>query len=363
MIRGVFFKKAVISALYFTTATTACLFALLLVLNFINPAVSQDNQAFLQKNPGFKEIIGDIVKNLKSILKDSMGKNTNSQPKDSAPPPESIPPEEQAPPPPESIPPEGQAPPPPESIPPEGQVPPPPESIPPEGQVPPPPESIPPEEQAPPPPESIPPEEQAPPPPESIPPEEQAPPPPESIPFEGQASPPPEDQEFYPQENIPTEAQPVGPSKNFTDDLSGVPSEWMLDIQSNIAPFIYEYRKQKDPFEDPTIVEQSTGSDVVVIPKTPPEEYDLKEINLKGIIWHTQTPKALFELPNNEGFYTLIKGDKIGKNGVIFEIREDEVVVVETTQVGRGESKKEEIKIKIKKMDRLNLFGGSSEKK
>ena len=358
-----------ISALYFTTATMACLFALLVVLNFINPAVSQDNQAFLQnKKPTFKEVIGDIVKNLKTVLKDSLRKNTGSQDADSGQPPPSAPPGEQAQPQPESFPPGEQAQPQPESFPPGEQAQPQPESFPPGEQAQPQPESFPPGEQAQPQPESFPPGEQAQPSPESFPPGEQAQPQPESFPPGEQAAQPspesfpPGEQALPPLEGIPTEAQPVGIPQSFTEDLSGVPSEWMLDIQSSIAPFIYEYGQQKDPFDDP-LQEQSAEGGVVVIPKTPPEEYDLKEIKLRGIIWDTQTPKALFELPNTEGFYTLIKGDKIGKNGVIFEIREGEVVVVETTYVGRGKDKKEEIKIKIKKMDRLSLFGSDSQKK
>ena len=61
-------------------------------------------------------------------------------------------------------------------------------------------------------------------------------------------------------------------------------------------------------------------------------------------------------MPNNAGYYTLVKGDKIGKNGVIFEIREDEVVIVETISIGVGPNEREETKIKIKKLDRLKLL-------
>ena len=300
----VIFKKIFFGVLYFTTVVTACLFALFLVLSFINPAVSQNNQIDSQNNqtdqtknkPGFKEIMGDIFKNLKTLLKESSDKNKEltegTQPIDT--PPESQDPQD------------------------------------------------PPPEQAP---QDFPPEQA----PQDFPPEQA----PQDLPPEELASP----------EDSLTEAQPpMSAPSNFMEGLSGVPSDWILDIQSSIAPFIYEYGTQKDPFDDPTIKEESAGEGVIVIPKTPPEEYDLSEINLKGITWHTETPKALFELPNNAGYYTLIKGDKIGKNGVIFEIREDEVVIVETTIIGRGSDTKEEIKVKIKRLDRLNLSGSSKEK-
>ena len=127
----------------------------------------------------------------------------------------------------------------------------------------------------------------------------------------------------------------------------------LLEIQSSVAPFIYEYGDEKNPFDDPTIKDSKT--EVVIIPKTPPEEHNLSDIKLKGIIWHTKNPKALFELPGNAGYYTLIKGDKIGKKGIVFEIREDEVIIVETNYVGSGEDRKEEITTKLIKLDRLNL--------
>ena len=336
MLNLVLFKRIFVFVLYLMTALTACLFALLLVSNFINPALSQESVSIQKKeSPGFKEILGDIIKNLKTIFKESLKKNEEFNKNIS---PENPPPTETENPEPSDMPSE---------------------SAPPADPL----SSDMPSESAPPadPLSSDMPSELAPPadplssdmPSEPIPPSVSSPS--EAIPQTDQipSDPIPE--------SVPTEAQPEGALQTFMEDLSGVPSEWLLDIQSRIAPFIYEYGTQKDPFEDPTIKEEDETTGVIVIPKTPPEEYDLKEIKLKGIIWHTQNPKALFELPGSAGYYTLIKGDKIGKNGVIFEIREDEIVVVETNYIGKGKGKKEEIKIKIKKMDRLNLFGGSQQ--
>ncbi len=129
-------------------------------------------------------------------------------------------------------------------------------------------------------------------------------------------------------------------------------SEASIEVQSYMAPFIYESIQQKDPFEDPTI-EKSEG--VVIVPKTPPEEYDLSEIKLKGITWRTKVPKALFELPNNAGHYTLRAGDKIGKKGTIFKIAEDGVFIVEVNYLDSDGDRKEERTIKVKKMNRIGL--------
>ena len=346
------FKKIFFFVLYSATAVTACFFALILVLNFINPAVSQNVQTDQEKNkPGLKEIVGDIFKNLKTVLKDSMVKNESlgsdaklEDPDSESPEPQEPPPEPQEPPELQELPPEPQEPSP--------ESPEPQEESPSESQ-----EATPELQELPPEPQESLPEPQ-----ESLP--EQQEPSPE--PQESQES-PPEQQEPSPQEPAPElqeqqEPQAVSSAHSETDHsleaLSGVvPSDWVLDIRSTTAPFIYEYGTKKDPFYDPTVQEKSSKDGVILLPKTPPEEYDLKEIKLKGITWHTETPKALFELPNNAGYYTLIKGDKIGKNGVIFEIREDEVVIVETTVIGRGLDVKEEIKVKLKKLDRLNLSG------
>ena len=390
MLKLVLFKRIFVSILYVMTALTACLFALLLVSNFINPAISQEAVDIQKKEPsGFKEVLGDIVKNLKTILKDSMQKNKefNENIGPEKPPPEETedlepsdmpsdrPPVDSAPsgspsdsPPMDSAPSDS-----PSDTPPVDSTP----SDSPSDRTPV--DSMPsgsPSDRTPV--DSMPsgsPSDRTPV--DSMPSDSPSDRPPvdsassdspsdrtpvDSMPSDSPSeSMPPTDQipsEPIP-EAVPTEAQSVGGSQTFMEDLSGVPSEWLLDIQSSVAPFIYEYGTQKDPFEDPTIQEEIKTEGVIVIPKTPPEEYDLKEIRLKGIIWHTQTPKALFELPSSAGYYTLIKGDKIGKNGVIFEIREDEVVVVETSYIGKGKDKKEEIKIKIKRMDRLNLFGSS----
>ncbi len=144
------------------------------------------------------------------------------------------------------------------------------------------------------------------------------------------------------------------PDEGPIDEKGAESSEVTLEIKSYMAPFIYESIRKKDPFEDPT-VQKRQG--VVIIPKTPPEKYTLKEIRLKGIIWDTKNPKALFKLPSDAGYYTLIKGDKLGKRGVIVDIRESEVVIVETNDVEIDGKAKKEFVTKIKRIDRIGLSG------
>ena len=143
----------------------------------------------------------------------------------------------------------------------------------------------------------------------------------------------------------------VQPVTELDKLLSELPSEVNLQIQSDIASFVPGTASLENPFEDPTF----NISDESVVPGTPAEMHDLEDIRLKGIKWSTQNPKALFELPNDEGHYTLTRGDKIGRNGVIFEIREDEVVIVEIVYTGSKKDQNVERVVKIKKMDRLKL--------
>ena len=129
------------------------------------------------------------------------------------------------------------------------------------------------------------------------------------------------------------------------------------EVESYVTPFIYDSANRRDPFEDPTrIVEEMDieGEAIVVsLPRTPPEEYNLREIKIKGLMWNPKPPKVLVELPNNGGFYTLIQGDKIGRNGVIYDIREDELVIVESITQGSGAEAVETTEMKILKVDRL----------
>ncbi len=133
-------------------------------------------------------------------------------------------------------------------------------------------------------------------------------------------------------------------------------SEISADIRSIMGSFEYDPTKKKDPFENPTPKKAQESKGIIIIPKTPPEEYDLSEIELKGVIWNTHNQaKALFKLPGSAGFYTLQAGDRVGKKGVIFKIRESEVVIVETNYLGSGEQRKAERIIKIKKINRVGV--------
>ncbi|MDE0092424.1 MAG: hypothetical protein OXN83_03960, partial [Oligoflexia bacterium] len=79
-----FLKRSVIFIIYFMTAMSACLFSLLLVLNFLNPALSQEPLGAQKKEQSsFKEIMGNISQSLTAILKDMVKSSTSDTNQDS----------------------------------------------------------------------------------------------------------------------------------------------------------------------------------------------------------------------------------------------------------------------------------------
>ncbi|MCY4321372.1 MAG: hypothetical protein OXC37_03070, partial [Bdellovibrionaceae bacterium] len=71
-----FLKKSFIFIFYFITAGFACFFALLFVLNFVNPALSEEGQdtSQQQEQSGFKEDIGNIWGKFKTLIQKPFNK-------------------------------------------------------------------------------------------------------------------------------------------------------------------------------------------------------------------------------------------------------------------------------------------------
>ncbi|MBC6415306.1 MAG: pilus assembly protein PilP [Bdellovibrionales bacterium] len=364
--------------LYSLTALGACIFSLFLVLNFMGPAFSE-NSPKQEIEISVKKVFSGILENIKDFFKpffkDKEKSKENQTENKNPSPPESFEgnPEgfvikngeqvegEPSVPSPESFESEGEpSVPPPESFESEGEP-----SVPSpesfeseeESSVPSSPESFESEEEpsVPSSPESFESEEESSvPSPESFESEgESSVPSPESFESEGEPSvPSPESFESEGEPSVPSAESFESEEPALFENFEQLPSDINLKVREYLAPFIYDTVDARSPFTEPLT---NTTTDLSIFTKTPPEKYELAEIQLKGIIW-SDSPKALFELPDNQGHYNLRRGDRIGKNsGVIFEIREDQVVIVETLYVGQGEDKKERRVVKIKNMDRLRL--------
>ena len=160
--------------------------------------------------------------------------------------------------------------------------------------------------------------------------------------------------------NVPNELKTTeAGSTSLNQPEADAVSQGLAEIRSYMAPYIYDPSNRTDPFDDPTTIAPVTPpgnqlSPIIEVIRTPPEEHSLSEIQLKGIIWDIKNPKALFKLPFHNSYYTLSRGSRIGENGIIFEIREDEVVILEKfNQIDADGSVAQNIK--ILRLDRLNL--------
>ena len=354
--------------IYLVAGVLGCVFAFFLSIQFLSPAASETTKPQLQ----FKEIVKSGKGLIKGLVTEDKAQpspdsqapeapSPDSQAPDLALPPEAPSPDSQAPDlalPPEAPSPDSQAP---EAPSPDSQAPeaPSPDSQAPEAPSPDsqapdlalPPEAPSPDSQAP---EAPSPDSQAP---EAPSPDSQAPDlalPPEAPSPDSQAPEAPSP-EGIPSQNLSNESQDteadLGPDSD--SKTTNALNQTLTDLKSFMAPYIYEPSNRPDPFEDPTAQLFSDTTPLAL--KTPPEEYSLEQIKLKGIIWDTKIPRALFKLPNQEDYYTLSRGAKIGKNGIIFEIREDEVVILETALKKRGSDENQTRIIKILRLDRLKL--------
>lgn len=104
-----------------------------------------------------------------------------------------------------------------------------------------------------------------------------------------------------------------------------------VEVQSFLEPYIYDGESRRDPFrpyiEFLPIEEISTD---IQGPLLPLQRFDLDQLRLVGIMWGISEPRAMILDPNSE-VHTVGRDERLGRrNGYIAEIREGEVVVVET---------------------------------
>jgi hypothetical protein len=115
----------------------------------------------------------------------------------------------------------------------------------------------------------------------------------------------------------------------------------------------YDPEEKRDPFVPPKM--EKVDDVELAVPTYPTGKYDLSEIKLKGIKWNSGAgpSKALFETPDNVIHY-LQKNDWIGKNrGVIYQLKEDEVIVVERRLTGNINKQEDSYVPVVVRLDRL----------
>ena len=129
------------------------------------------------------------------------------------------------------------------------------------------------------------------------------------------------------------------------------------EVYRMLRNYQYDPERRRNPFTSPEEFRKKMqkGS---TIPSYPTGKYELSKIKLIGIKWSGKlgTAKALFQTPDNV-VHTLQKNDRIGMNrGIIYQLREDEVVVLQPKAIASINVAKEEdlfIPIVIR-MDRVS---------
>ncbi len=112
------------------------------------------------------------------------------------------------------------------------------------------------------------------------------------------------------------------------------------DISQNyeISPqldYIYDPTGKKDPFK-PYRVPRIRGRNQIAQPVDPLILLDTSRLKLVAVMWNTPKPRAVVQDPEGHS-YVLFKNMRIGHNdGVVVDIREGEVVIVEKFDDGFG---------------------------
>ena len=127
---------------------------------------------------------------------------------------------------------------------------------------------------------------------------------------------------------------PANPAEEATAEEgteTNQPQNKISKIQEFLSPFAYDREILRDPFET-----QSNNAPLkpgqVYGPFLTSQNYRLNDFKLKGMIWQTKNPVAVFRAPDKSEFRLKIK-DYIGENfGYIAAIREKEVVVIQTIE-------------------------------
>ena len=135
-----------------------------------------------------------------------------------------------------------------------------------------------------------------------------------------------------PPSDIPTDTtSETAPSEQDSEAtiVSGNQADLLIGI---IEDYDYNPEDKRDPFKP--FIENETALGVQITrpisePVLPLERFDINELKLVGIIWGSDTPKAMFVDPANRSYIATVN-DRIGQNrGYIAAIREGEVIVVE----------------------------------
>ena len=135
-----------------------------------------------------------------------------------------------------------------------------------------------------------------------------------------------------------------GAAANAAHDIMDM-NQQLVEIYEVLTEYQYDPKDRRDPFSSPTKEEEEVSDQKIPLLTHPTGKYRLSELKLVGIRWDATVgpPKALFKAPDNV-IHTLRKNDRIGSgNGIIYQFREDEVVILEPRYIAGNTSEDEDL--------------------
>ena len=121
--------------------------------------------------------------------------------------------------------------------------------------------------------------------------------------------------------NMTNQAGAKAPQAQVGDDREDL-------LEGFMDPFEYDPSGKKDPFV-PLEADRPAEAGALEGPFQPLQRFDLDQLNLVGIIWNVNSPKAMIADPGGN-IHIVRENTRVGRNnGYVAAIREGEVVVVE----------------------------------
>lgn len=103
-----------------------------------------------------------------------------------------------------------------------------------------------------------------------------------------------------------------------------------FDFRNLREEFFYDPKGKRDPFAPYEAPRAVINSSKPIGPVQPLQKFGIEQLSVQGIIWGVEDPVAMIEAPNAKVYYVRER-EKIGNNnGYVAQIREGEVVIVET---------------------------------
>lgn len=111
--------------------------------------------------------------------------------------------------------------------------------------------------------------------------------------------------------------------------------------------FVWDVIDERDPFKpyrSPRTLKQDAA-----VPVDPLTLLDLNQVQILAILWNNKTPRAVLQSHDGK-LYTIFRKTRLGTNsGVVVDIREGEVIVVESFDDGFGNIVKEVKPLRLSK--------------